>query len=324
MALINDSSYNPKYYFKSKHLNTVYRAFFNKTTIDYQRRRTETKDGDFIDLDFSMVNAINIVIVIHGLEGSSESNYVKSLTKICNSNNLDVVAVNLRGCSGEPNRLLSSYHSGKTDDIAEIVAFIEHNFSYKNMHLVGFSLGGNITLKYLGENGINIPSMVKSAVTVSVPCDLKGSSESLAKIWNTVYMQRFLISLKKKSLVKLKQFPNSFLSQQKIEKVKTFFDFDNMYTAPAHGFLDAYDYWKKSSSKQFIPNIKTPSLLITSVDDPFLSKSCIPVNEAKQHQYFHLEVTKYGGHVGFNSNFSDGNYEFWLENRIVQFIEQYN
>jgi len=320
MALINNSTYDPKYYFKSKHFNTVYRTLFNNITIDYQRKRMETKDGDFMDLDFSTVNSPNIVLIIHGLEGSSNSNYVTSLTKICNENNLDVAAVNLRGCSEEPNRLLSSYHSGKTEDLTEIIDFIDNNYVYKSLHIVGFSLGGNITLKYLGEKGNHVPSKIRSAVTVSVPCDLKGSSESLAKIWNTVYMQRFLISLKKKSLIKLKQFPDAFLTKKNIEKVKTFYDFDNLYTAPAHGFHDAFDYWKKSSSKQFIPNIKTPSLLITSLDDPFLSKSCIPVQESKNHKYFNLEVTKYGGHVGFNSNLKNDN-RYWLENRIVQFLQ---
>lgn len=319
MAIINNSTYNPKYFFKSKHFNTVYRTFFHDYKIDYHRKRLETKDGDFLDLDFSIVNSSSITIIIHGLERSSNSNYVKSLTKVLNKQLIDVVAINLRGCSGEPNRLIISYHSGKTDDLNEVIDCIQNQYNYKNIHIVGFSLGGNITLKYLGENGFDASSKIQTAVTISVPCDLKGSSESLAKFWNKVYMQRFLISLKKKSIHKLNQFPNSFLKKEEIENAKNFFDFDSLYTAPAHGFKNAFDYWKKSSSKQFIPNIKTPTLLITSIDDPFLSKTCIPIQEAKNNKYFNLELTKYGGHVGFNSNKSNYN-GLWLEQRIADFI----
>ncbi len=320
MALVDQSSYNPKIYFKSKHFNTIYRTFFNNTSINYQRKRLETNDGDFLDLDFSLANASSIAIVIHGLEGSSDSAYVKSLNKVLNENNIDVVAVNLRGCSGEPNRLLSSYHSGKTDDLLEVISYIEEQYQYDHIHIIGFSLGGNMTLKFLGENGFKVSSKIKSAVTVSVPCDLYGSSVNLAKVSNLVYMNRFLRSLKRKTLYKSKQFPNSFLKKETIENAKSFFDFDNLYTAPAHGFKDAFDYWKKNSSKQFIPNIKIPTLLITSSDDPFLSESCIPVHEAKNNSNFYLELTKYGGHVGFNTNFLFLE-ELWLENRIVEFIK---
>jgi len=321
MALLNNSTYDPKILFKSKHFNTIYRTLFHNFKINYQRKRMETKDGDFLDLDLSIINSNKIAIVIHGLEGSSNSNYVKSLTKVLNDNRFDVVSINLRGCSGEPNRLLSSYHSGKTDDLAEVISYIESQFDYEEFHMVGFSLGGNLILKYLGENNFKIQAKVKSAVTVSVPCDLKGSSEAIAKFWNMVYMQRFLISLKQKTLHKSKKFPDSFLKEENILKVKNFYDFDNLYTAPAHGFIDAYDYWKKNSSKQFIPNIKIPTLLITAGDDPFLSDSCIPTLEAKNNDNFSLEITKYGGHVGFNSNFSNEN-GLWLENRIAQFLQE--
>jgi uncharacterized protein len=322
MALIENSTYNPKYFFKSKHFNTVYRTLFHNFNVDYQRKRLELDDGDFLDLDFSFVDSNKIMIVIHGLEGSSDSNYVKSMTRVLNDNNWDVVALNLRGCSGEPNRLLSSYHSGKTDDLVSVINYLTENFSYDTYGLIGFSLGGNIILKYLGETGNKIPSKIISAATVSVPCDLKGSSEEIAKFWNTVYMQRFLISLKKKSHIKLKQFPDSFLKKENIDRVKNFFDFDNMYTAPAHGFKDAFDYWGKCSSKQFINEIKVPTLLITASDDPFLSQSCFPIQEAKNNKNFILEITKHGGHVGFNSILSPEN-GLWLENRVVQFLQDH-
>ncbi len=313
------SSYNPDFLFKNNHFNTIYRTLFQNLEIKYIRKRLELEDGDFMDLDFSLVNSSKIAIVIHGLEGSSNSNYIKSLTSVLNNHNFDVVAINLRGCSGELNRKLSSYHSGKTDDLDKVIRFIQSDYSYDEINLIGFSLGGNMILKYLGEQIYDTNSIIKSAVTVSAPCDLKGSSVELSKFWNNLYMKRFLISLKKKLIIKSKQFPDSFLEIEKIKNARNFFDLDNLYTAPAHGFKDAFDYWEKSSSKQFIPHIKTPALLITSKDDPFLSRSCIPTEEAKKNPDFTLELTNHGGHVGFNSSLSTSN-NHWLENRIIYFL----
>ncbi|MEN8125587.1 MAG: alpha/beta fold hydrolase [Bacteroidota bacterium] len=318
--IIDNSTYKPHLLFKRSHFNTVYRTLFDQIEINFKRKRLETNDGDFLDLDFSISNSNKIAIVIHGLEGSSSSSYIKSVTRVLNLNKIDVVAINLRGCSGESNRLISSYHSGKTDDLAAVISYIDKQYNYDDYFIVGFSLGGNLILKYLGENGYEIPVKIRSAVTISVPCDLKGSSETLSKFWNFIYIQRFIRSLKQKTFVKLQQFPNSFLIKEEIEKVKSLYDFDNLYTAPAHGFKDAYDYWEKNSSKQFITNIKVPTLLITAIDDPFLSNSCFPVKEAKLNSNFYLELPKYGGHVGFNSTFSKTN-DLWLENRVAQFLE---
>ena len=318
--LIEDSTYNPNILFKNNHFNTVYRTLFDQLDIKFQRKRLETDDGDFLDLDFLKTNSKKIAIVIHGLEGSSSSSYIKSLTRIQNLKKIDVAAINLRGCSGEPNRLMSSYHSGKTDDLGAVISYIDKKFNYDEYYLIGFSLGGNLILKYLGENGHDLPSKIKSAVTISVPCDLKGSSEAISKFWNLIYMQRFIRSLKHKALFKSQQFPDSFLNKNEIDKIKNLYDFDNLYTAPAHGFKDAFDYWDKNSSKQFITKINIPTLLINAADDSFLSKSCFPVKEAKINSNFYLEIPKYGGHVGFNSNLSKTK-DQWLENRVVQFLE---
>jgi len=319
---LENSSYKPQLIFKSNHFNTIYRTLFHQFEIPYQRNRLETSDGDFLDLDFSYVNSNKIAIIIHGLEGSSNSKYVQSLVQVLNKNNFDTVSINLRGCSGEPNLLLSSYHSGKTDDLNDVVSYLEKNYSYDDYFIIGYSLGGNMTLKYVGENGSEISKKIKMAVGVSVPCDLKGSSESLSKFWNKIYMQNFLMSLKTKALYKLNKFPDSFLNKEKIQKAANFYDFDNLYTAPAHGFKDAIDYWKKCSCKQFIYNIKIPTLLITAFDDPFLSPSCFPIQEAKENALFSLEITKYGGHVGFNDNFLSEK-SLWLEHRILNFLQNH-
>ncbi len=280
-----------------------------------------TKDGDFLDLDFSTANSDNVIIAIHGLEGSSNSTYIQSLTKKANANNFDVIAINLRSCSGEPNNLLSSYHSGKSEDLVEVIQYIENNFNYNNIHVVGYSLGGNITLKYMGEVGES--SSVKTAIAVSVPCSLKGSSIAMAKKDNKLYVNNFLKTLIVKANEKFAKFPNSDLNIEKIRAAKNFSDFDNNYTAPAHGFKDANDYYEKSSCTQFLKDIKKPTLLITSLDDPFLNEECFPIKEAKNSKHFHLLTTKYGGHVGFCEYFNMKKNN-WLENQILSFIENNN
>ncbi len=321
MALIHTSSYTPAIAFKSRHFNTIYRTLFHKIEVGFQRERMEMLDGDFMDIDFSTIGSKSVVVIVHGLEGSSQSKYVTALSQISNEEGFDVAAVNLRGCSGETNRLLNSYHSGKTNDLAELLDYLETNKAYDAYYVVGYSLGGNILLKYLGESRSDYPSKLKGGVGVSVPCDLKASSETIAKFWNMVYMQNFLISLKKKTRIKLAQFPENDLQTEAILNAKNFLDFDNYFTAPVNGFKDANDYWKQNSCKQFLEGIKIPSLLVTSIDDPFLSDSCIPVKEAENNDNFHLEVTKYGGHVGYNSNFDHGS-GFWLEKRISDFFRK--
>jgi predicted alpha/beta-fold hydrolase len=321
MALIQESTYKPSPLFKSKHFNTIYRTLFQSIPVKYHRQRMETLDGDFMDIDFSNVGSKKLVVIIHGLEGSSDSKYVTALTKISNESGFDVAAVNLRGCSGEPNLHLYSYHSGKTEDLAEIISYLEDSFNYASYHVVGYSLGGNLLMKYLGEGRSDYSSKLQAGVGVSVPCDLKGSSEAIAKFWNMVYMQRFLISLKKKTKLKFRQFPESDIPLEAIMNSRNFLDFDNLFTAPVNGFVDAEDYWKRNSCKQFLQGIEIPSLLVTSIDDPFLSESCIPMKEARSNDHVKLEVTKYGGHVGYNSNFENGS-GFWLERRIVEFFKE--
>lgn len=316
---IIESTYKPSILFKNTHLNTIYKTLFYNRKIQYKRERIETPDKDFIDLDFSSVNSKILVIAMHGLEGSSNSKYIRSVINHLNSQNIDSVAVNFRGCSGEDNKHLYSYNSGKTDDLAVILNHVLNIYNYKSIVLLGYSMGGNITLKYLGETN-NIPSEIKAAIAISVPCDLEGSSNSLSSWNNTIYMNRFLKTLKEKSLSKIEKFPKNILNKSAILNSKTFEDFDNAVTAPLFGYKNAKDYWTQCSAKQFIPSIKTPTLVINALDDTFLSESCFPFSEAKNHKQLYLEVPKYGGHVGFNTSFV-GKDQLWSENRIIQFIQ---
>jgi len=313
------STYKPSFLFKNAHFNTVYKTLFFDNPINYHRKRIETPDKDFIDLDFSTVNSNTLVIAKHGLEGSSNSKYILSLIKHLNSQQIDAVAVNFRGCSGEDNNHLYSYNSGKTDDVTVIVDYILNNYTYQNIVLVGYSMGGNIALKYLGETTA-VPNEIKAAVSISVPCDLEGSSNTLANWNNSIYLNRFLKTLKEKSLIKIQKFPKSALDTAAIQNAKTFEDFDNAVTAPLFGYKNAKDYWTQCSSKQFLSNIKTPTLIINAKDDTFLSESCFPYKEANKNSSLYLEVPNYGGHVGFNTTVV-GKDQLWSENRITSFIQ---
>lgn len=317
MPLIK-STYKPSILFKSAHFNTIYKTLFNKQTIRYKRKRIATPDNDFLDLDFSKVESNTLVIAMHGLEGSSQSKYIISVVNYLNSNKIDCVAVNFRGCSGEDNKNLYSYNSGKTDDVEFIINHIISNYNYKNIILLGYSMGGNITLKYLGESSF-LPSKIKGAIAISVPCDLKGSSYALATWNNFIYMNRFLKTLKEKTLLKITSFPENTIDKEAVLNSKTFEDFDNAVTAPLFGYKNAEDYWSKCSSKPFLPSINKPTLLINALDDSFLSESCYPFNEAKNHRYLNLETPKYGGHVGFNTSYFKKDL-LWSENRILHYI----
>lgn len=321
MPLIN-STYNPTYPFTKTHFNTVFRTFFSRIKINYSRERLELEDGDFMDLDITSVKSDTVIIALHGLEGSSESTYILALSKVLNKADVDVVAVNLRGCSGEHNRVLASYHSGKTEDLGAIINHIDKKYDYKNIILVGYSLGGNITLKYLGEQGANLHPKINCAIAVSVPCDLTGSSNALMQKGNMAYMHRFLKSLKEKAAHKKEQFPKEDLDIEGLLAAKNFKDFDNLFTAPVNGFKDAQDYWTQNSSKPFLHAIKIPTLMVSALDDTFLSDECFPYEESKDHQHLFLETPKSGGHVGFNSTFYGKN-GHWLEKRIFGFLNDH-
>ncbi len=317
MPLIT-STYKPQLFFKNSHFNTTYKTFFFNNSIQYTRKRIKTPDDDFLDLDFSTTGSSTLVIAMHGLEGSSKSKYIISVIHHLNALKMDCVAINFRGCSGEENRKAYSYNSGKTDDVSEVINHILNHYTYKNIILLGYSMGGNITLKYLGER-TNIPSEIKGAIAVSVPCDLKGSSQELAKWHNSLYMYKFMRTLKGKALHKMTIFPQSNLDKNRILKARTFKDFDDAVTAPLFGYKDAKDYWTQCSSRQFIEGIELPTLMINSMDDSFLSNSCYPFNEAKNHKFLTLETPKYGGHAGFNTVVF-GKDSGWSENRISNFI----
>lgn len=320
MPIVKFSTYKPSFLFLNRHVNTIVPALFRRTILDYKRERIETPDHDFLDLDFSSIGSSTVVVILHGLEGSATNPGLKGMAKAINNKGWDAIGFNQRGCSGEGNKLETSYHFGKSDDLNIVINYINNTYNYQNILLVGYSLGGNVLLKYMGE-----PQWVKknitAAVALSVPCAIGDSVYQVGKWYNKVYMLNFLKTLKQKVLDKCLEHPDMNIDKKHIVTAKNFEDFDNAYTAPIHGFKDANDYWNQSSSKQFLSTINLPTLLINAQDDPFLTTSCFPYKEAKESIFFHLETPKKGGHVGFVSS-TGINGVYWHETRIIAFLSK--
>ncbi len=283
--------------------------------VHYSRERLELNDGDFLDLDWLSADRKRLVIISHGLEGNSERHYSKGMAKYFFHRGWDALAWNCRSCSGEMNRLPRFYHHGATEDITAVINHA-HDKGYEKIALVGFSMGGSMTLKYLGENADSQKNIIQSAVTFSVPCHLGSSARELDKPAKAFYRNRFLKKLQKKIIEKEKRFPK-LISARHFEHIKTFEDFDNIYTATLHGFENAQDFYRKASSGQFIPKINKPTLIVNAANDPFLPNECYPVDMAQGHPHVTLEIPSHGGHVGFSLQ---GKEENWMEVRAFEFI----
>jgi len=313
------SHYNPPLIFKSGHLSTIYAGLYRNVSGVYQKReRITLHDQDFIDLDWSYAayhkNVSKLIVILHGLEGNAQRAYVKGTAKLFNQNGYDAVGMNFRSCSGELNRLYRSYNAGATDDLREVIEHILTNYpNYSHIVIKGFSLGGNMLLKYLGE-AIRVPKEVKAGIAVSVPCDLEGSLGQMNRVENFLYARMFLKYLQKKLIEKHAAFP-SLISLDAIKKADSLLKIDHLYSSKAHGYTDAFDYYNKCSSRQFLPYIKIPTLLINAKNDSFLSEECYPIEEAEQNKNLHLEIPKYGGHVGF----FDENNIYYTEKRALNF-----
>lgn len=282
-----------------------------------ERERLKLVDGDFLDIDwsYSQKETQKVAILLHGLEGNAQRPYIKGQGNILQENNWDIAAVNFRGCSGEPNLLYQSYNAGKTDDLEAVIHSILEKEKYTEIALIGFSLGGNLLLKYLGER-LDFPREIKKAIAISTPLCLRNSLKSLENSHNWIYRKSFLTKMRKKYKIKIKDFPEE-MTISNYKKITSLFEFDNIYTAPAHGFKDALDYYEKNSCLQFLPNIRIPIYLLNAENDSFLSDECYPRELASKTKNLFLEIPKYGGHVGFHKT----NQVYYSESRVLEFLE---
>ncbi|HHM20407.1 MAG TPA: alpha/beta fold hydrolase [Bacteroidetes bacterium] len=318
MPVISTPDYRPLLPFRSGHFNTIFPALFRHLPpMTIVRERLTTPDDDFLDMDYLRAKHGRVAFLLHGLEGNSASQYIRGAADIFFKNGWDVAMINHRSCSGEINRQRRLYHSGVTDDPHTVVQHLKKN--YDEIIMIGFSLGGNMTLKYLGEQGDTADPAIKCAVAVSVPIDLHACSLRIIAPANFVYNQRFLASLRKKIHIKHRQFPDTY-DPQRLRYVKNLWDFDEHFTAPIHGFGNAIDYYTRCSSLPLLKNIRIPTLLINALDDPMLGPECYPFDIAEANKHLHFMAPRHGGHCGF---VSWGQKNYWQEWQMLAFVQKH-
>lgn len=312
--------YKPPLWLRNGHINTFYPYFFRKRIKhNYSRKRYITPDDDFFDVDWLVhMGSTKLAILIHGLEGSSDSQYIMGTTHTLSQNGFNIAAFNFRSCSGEMNKQAVLYHSGWTKDLHQFVT--EAQSQYEEMYICGFSLGGNVALKYISDGVYPIHPKIKSVIGVSVPCDLKAGSLKIMHLKNHFYEKKFLETLMAKMRIKQQQFPSA-ADFSKIPSIKTLWDFDEYFTAPIHGFRDAEDYYDSCNCLQFLHNITLPTLLINALDDSFLPPTSYPYDAAINNKNLYLMTPKHGGHVGFTTL---GTTYYWIEKEILNFFNRTN
>lgn len=322
MPWIQHSDYQAPYWLFNGHLQTIIPSQFRKVTgVSYQRERFATPDKDFLLLDWSVIQSDKLVIISHGLEGDSHRPYIKGMVRAFNRAGWDALAWNFRGCGGEINHTLRFYHSGATDDLDLVITHALGKKDYQNIVLVGFSLGGNLTLKYLGESSMHLRSAIKAGIVFSVPLDLHTCAQQISEPANFIYNRRFLRNLKLKVSKKVVNMPDD-ISTEHFEKIRTLKDFDDFYTAPLHGFKDAMDYYTSCSSLYYLKDICVPTLIVNAQNDPFLSNKCYPGEVLSSHEFVFLEAPSAGGHVGFMPRGAQANDDYWSEKRAVSFATE--
>lgn len=316
---VDEPNFRAAWWCRSPHLQTLWPYLFRfRPSPAYRRERFELPDGDFVDLDWTGPrDAGATVIMLHGLEGSSSSHYIRALSHQLTLSGLRGVVMHQRGCSGEPNRLARFYHAGETQDLRRVLEYIRATFPRGRIYGAGFSLGGNMLLKWLGEAGGG--AMLDAAVAVSVPFRLEIGAKRLEHGLSRLYQKHLLRSMKHSVAVK-KQRMRHPVNDRELAACGTFEEIDNCLTAPLHGFRHAGDYYERSSSRQFLGSIRVPTLIIHAADDPFLTPAAIPAADELSGQV-RLEVSPHGGHCGFLAGSIPFRPRYWLDERIPAFIK---
>ena len=328
MSTLNATKiFKPALGLKNAHLQTLYSAFFRKSaSLEMEIEPFELSDGDFLDCYWydkpkNFESTKPIVILFHGLEGSYKSPYIEGIMKSLNADNYSCVLMHFRSCSGRDNRLARCYHSGDTKDAKEWIASLEQSFPNSPLFAIGYSLGGNMLLKLLGEG----TTALRGAIAVSAPLLLDVCANKMNKGFSKIYQFHLMKHLKKSLLRKYNQHDMHTLigvDSNGVKKMKTFWEFDNTYTGPIHGFYSAQNYYEKSSAKQYLHSITTPTLIIHALDDPFMTPAILPEADEISPKVL-LEIHPNGGHVGFISG-TIFQPKYWLEERIIEYLKLFN
>ncbi|HTY98524.1 MAG TPA: hydrolase [Rhodocyclaceae bacterium] len=304
------------------HAQTVYPLLIKALPPAYRRERWDTPDGDFIDLDWlDGDDASPLVLLFHGLEGSSASHYATALMAALGTRGWTGVVAHFRGCSGEPNRLPRAYHSGDSDEIDWVLHRLRRRFPDRRIWSAGVSLGGNALLKWLGERDGEARRVIDAAAAICAPVDLTACGHNLSRGFNRVYGRYFLQTLKKNATEKLARFPGLF-DGDRLARADSLYEFDDTVTAPLHGFLGADDYWRRASAKPWLGGIRVPTLMLNAANDPFLPAAVLP-RRNEVSSAVSLEVPCEGGHVGFVAGTLPGRLD-WLPERLLHYFEHGN
>ena len=302
---------------RGSHAQTIWSSFLRlKPRLDIEWQRVELSDGDFIDLAWSGPKAGKTVLILHGLEGSLHSSYASGLMHALNQRGYRACLMHFRGCSTQPNRLPQWYHSGQSEDPQRILEFLRDQMGIELYAAVGFSLGGNVLLKWLGEQGAAMP--LQRAVVMSVPFQLAHSAQRMGEGSSRLYQWYLVSSMQKKYKKKFARVASPLNID--IDTLNTFWQFDDQVTAPLHGFNGVDDYYTRASSRQFIPQICVPTLILHARDDPFMYAHTPPMSDELPENVW-LELTEHGGHVGFISGMIPGLAHYWGERRVVEWID---
>lgn len=319
MPIIPSTYPKPPGYLFNGHFETILPSLFRKIEgVFYEREKIDTPDQDFLNLDWSRVGSKKLLIVSHGLEGDSYRHYAMALVKLFNQNGIDALVWNNRTCGGDMNLQPILYHHGASYDLDTTIKHVISKNDYEEIYLCGISMGGAQTLKYLGENGAEIPSFIKKAAVYSTPCNLPSSAATLRMKRNVIYKKKFLNKLKEKIRRKALQFPD-LIDLEALERVRDFDTFDTQFTAKLHGFKDAADFYQTVSADNWMENISIPTLIINALNDPLLGPECYPVELAKEKSEIFLEMPIRGGHTGFVLK---GEEFTWAEKRFLDFLSK--
>lgn len=319
--------FEPAWWLRGPHAQTVAGKYLRpRTGVRYRRERVDTPDGDFLDLDWASVPGRSrvpeddapYVVVVHGLEGSAESAYVRETCRALWDRGIRAVAMNFRSCGGEPNRLPRFYHAGDTGDLGFVLELLAARWPGVPLGAVGFSLGANVLLKYLGERGTG--SLVRAAAAISIPFDLGAGADKLASsVTGRLYTSIFIRSLRKKYEQK-RALLGDACDDALVRSARTFREWDDAATARLHGFRDVDDYYGSSSSQGFLGRVRIPTLLVHAADDPFVPDDAIPRDAIRANPALHAAIVPHGGHVGFIAG-QPGRPEFWAEAEAARFLE---
>lgn len=317
-ALFDFPSYSPGIGLANGHVQSIVPSLFRQVSVPFVRSQLELDDGDFLLLDTLQQTDPDApwVIISHGLEGASDRHYVQGMARLFYQAGWSVLAWNFRSCGGQMNRLPQFYHSGAIEDLKTVIRHVSEQQQANQVFLVGFSMGGNQTVLTLADD--ELPETVIGGAGFSVPLDLSGCADELAKPSQSVYMRRFLRDLKPKIVDKALRFPDQ-VSLEGYDDIHNFHQFDERYTAPLHGFASARDYWQRCSAKTVLHRLHRPTLIVNALDDPFLSDSCYDCRRHQRCSRLFLETPSSGGHVGFARWRLNGT--LWSEKRALAFAD---